>query len=561
MRVERKNERPTSQVRKRFKGLLALVMAFVLVAGSFSGISAKAISGPDEYYLVVGGPTMLIATFFGKGQVAYPTNESGGLFHRTSTESPYRYFKNAYLNFEQGGDKAIEIIEGKEDELSKLGQLTEIGDEIEFSVTEDTTLYYGKVESGAVQMVFNGEDQPGLDASFSEYKSLSLPAGKYKVSINNFSNYTRKFTIDSVQDDSQGPGEKEVTVKQDEKAPETTMDELSDEIINSILTDDEKGLVESGQKLSLWLEMKNIDDTVSDTDKSLTEETLKKASSGAKVGMYFDVSFFKKIGNNDAVKVEKIPGGKLRLKLKVPDNLKTQAGKTRTFIVVKIHGSTGTVIAQGTGDEIPAETDEFSTYALAYSDDEAVGGFYSGLKVKQSGNKIKISWGKVEGATKYEVYAAYCGKNFSSKVAATTDKKSATIKKINGKSIDFNKHMKLYVAAYDKSGKLIGKSISSHIAGYKKTGVTNPASIKLSKKKVSVDVGKTAKIKATQKLEKAGKKTISDDHVAKFRYRSTNEKVATVSKSGKIKGISAGTCEVYVYTKNGLAAKVKVTVK
>ncbi len=74
-------------------------------------------------------------------------------------------------------------------------------------------------------------------------------------------------------------------------------------------------------------------------------------------------------------------------------------------------------------------------------------------------------------------------------------------------------------------------------------------------------MGKTAKIKATQKLEKAGKKTISDDHVAKFRYRSTNEKVATVSKSGKIKGISAGTCEVYVYTKNGLAAKVKVTVK
>jgi uncharacterized protein YjdB len=48
---------------------------------------------------------------------------------------------------------------------------------------------------------------------------------------------------------------------------------------------------------------------------------------------------------------------------------------------------------------------------------------------------------------------------------------------------------------------------------------------------------------------------------AKFRYRASDKSIATVTKSGKIKGINKGTCTVYVYAINGKMKKVKVTVK
>ena len=53
---------------------------------------------------------------------------------------------------------------------------------------------------------------------------------------------------------------------------------------------------------------------------------------------------------------------------------------------------------------------------------------------------------------------------------------------------------------------------------------------------------------------------LSDRHAPKFRYASTDESIATVDKKGKVTGVSAGTCYVYVYAKNGYAKKVKVTV-
>jgi len=50
-------------------------------------------------------------------------------------------------------------------------------------------------------------------------------------------------------------------------------------------------------------------------------------------------------------------------------------------------------------------------------------------------------------------------------------------------------------------------------------------------------------------------------HAPKLRYPSTNKKVATVSKAGKVTGKGKGTCYVYAYAHNGVAKKVKVSVK
>ena len=49
--------------------------------------------------------------------------------------------------------------------------------------------------------------------------------------------------------------------------------------------------------------------------------------------------------------------------------------------------------------------------------------------------------------------------------------------------------------------------------------------------------------------------------VAAVRYLSTNKKIATVNRRGRIKGVSKGTCHVYAYAHNGVLKKIKVTVR
>lgn len=50
-------------------------------------------------------------------------------------------------------------------------------------------------------------------------------------------------------------------------------------------------------------------------------------------------------------------------------------------------------------------------------------------------------------------------------------------------------------------------------------------------------------------------------HTPKFRYLSTNKKVATVDKNGKIVSKGRGKCTIYVYACNGCTKTVSVTVK
>ena len=74
------------------------------------------------------------------------------------------------------------------------------------------------------------------------------------------------------------------------------------------------------------------------------------------------------------------------------------------------------------------------------------------------------------------------------------------------------------------------------------------------KKTVKLKKGKTYKIKATVKPKNATNK--------KLTYKSSNKKIATVSKNGKIKAKKKGRCTITVTSKDGKKkAKIKVIVK
>ncbi|HBR04710.1 MAG TPA: hypothetical protein DD722_02965, partial [Lachnospiraceae bacterium] len=141
---------------------------------------------------------------------------------------------------------------------------------------------------------------------------------------------------------------------------------------------------------------------------------------------------------------------------------------------------------------------------------------------------------------------------------------SASFNKIDGKKINQKKNIRVTVYAYKMvAGKkvILAKTIIAHLAGTKSVKYTNPKALELTKSAYQIKIKKTAQIEAKVTLENSKKKLLPESHAAKFRYKSSNTKIATVNKNGEIKGKSKGTCYIYVYTVNGLMKKVKVTVK
>ena len=126
------------------------------------------------------------------------------------------------------------------------------------------------------------------------------------------------------------------------------------------------------------------------------------------------------------------------------------------------------------------------------------------------------------------------------------------------------KNYKIYVAAYKLVGGKkvsLGKSITAHGIGRKNEAYTNASEIVLKKDSYSLESGASATISASTVRDDKNKKLLSDAHAKEFRYASSNKKVATVSSSGKIKAVGEGSCTIYVYSRNGYAETVKVTVK
>lgn len=76
--------------------------------------------------------------------------------------------------------------------------------------------------------------------------------------------------------------------------------------------------------------------------------------------------------------------------------------------------------------------------------------------------------------------------------------------------------------------------------------------------KLTLKNGKTAQIIAA---ETPAEKNKTIKCYRGLCYESSNSKVATVTKSGKIKAIKKGTCKIYVYAQNGAYKTITITVK
>ena len=134
------------------------------------------------------------------------------------------------------------------------------------------------------------------------------------------------------------------------------------------------------------------------------------------------------------------------------------------------------------------------------------------------------------------------------------------VKKLTKKA-SYKAVVKAYVM---KNGKKTYVRTSPMVHVYTSGGTknyTNAKSVTVKKTKVTLKKGKTYKIKASVKKLKKSKKLMPATHEPKLRYISSNKKIATVSKSGKITAKSKGSCKVYAIAVNGARKAVRVTVK
>ncbi len=158
-------------------------------------------------------------------------------------------------------------------------------------------------------------------------------------------------------------------------------------------------------------------------------------------------------------------------------------------------------------------------------------------KTEATYNSVKISWGKVNGAEKYRVYVKN-GKSWT-RLADTT---STTF---NDKNVSAKR-------TYTYTVRCINSSANKFTSGYDSKGVTVTApakpSVKLDKANLTLTKGKTYTLKTTIT---GTNRTVS--------WSSSNSRVASVDKNGKVTAKTKGTATITAKV-DGVSASCKITV-
>lgn len=180
------------------------------------------------------------------------------------------------------------------------------------------------------------------------------------------------------------------------------------------------------------------------------------------------------------------------------------------------------------------------------------------LATGKGGNrKITISWRSYEDADGYDCYWSYCDGKRSYKKLATV---KAAKDRVTSRRLDNNRRYKYFVAAYkliDGKKVYIAKSNPLHVA-LKDAKATNAKEVTVNQTNVRLKAGDTFVVRSRTRLENTNKKELL--HVAAYRYYTSDQSVASVSKTGKIKALKSGTCVIYVVANNGVYGTIKVTV-
>ena len=149
-------------------------------------------------------------------------------------------------------------------------------------------------------------------------------------------------------------------VKVVDGAPNTSLVTSTEDLMLSVLTNGEQQAVEDGSNANIELRIKNVDSSVSQTDKELIIANL----SGYSVGEYLDITLWKRVGSSSEKTVTNI-ATPISVTVSVPADLRSES---REFVVLRVHKGKVSILEDldSAINTITFKTDRFSTYALAY---------------------------------------------------------------------------------------------------------------------------------------------------------------------------------------------------
>ena len=118
---------------------------------------------------------------------------------------------------------------------------------------------------------------------------------------------------------------------------------------------------EKEQGVNVWLKSEDITNTVSSKDKQLIDN--KKGN--AEVGMYLDLSLYKKVGTDDPTKVTDL-NEPIEVTVDLPASL---IKDNRTYGAVRVHNGVAEQLPSTyNAGKLKINTNGFSTYAIVYED-------------------------------------------------------------------------------------------------------------------------------------------------------------------------------------------------
>ena len=120
--------------------------------------------------------------------------------------------------------------------------------------------------------------------------------------------------------------------------------------------------------VNVWLEVIDVSDTMPVEEKEVIEQALDDYT----VGVFVDVSLFKKVGEGEQTKVTGTNGA-MKISIVVPEELREEG---RNYAIIRLHDGVLTVL-EGVYDPVTHfvtfETDQFSSYAVIYREDTGIG--------------------------------------------------------------------------------------------------------------------------------------------------------------------------------------------
>lgn len=173
-----------------------------------------------------------------------------------------------------------------------------------------------------------------------------------------------------VGETSYGDGVILSAVAREQGAPEMSFDHVGETFVQSLLSEAERTAVQNGATMTVQLGVERKDrDDIPANDRALADERMRGIASGARVGMYLDMNFYKRVGGNSDTRITDLKGYDLSVNVDVPKELQAPAGVRRTYYIIRVHDGKAELLMSSTSMSFGFRTDKFSTYTLAYNDE------------------------------------------------------------------------------------------------------------------------------------------------------------------------------------------------